>query len=387
MQHIPLLYTELRGSDLKYVRAAAESGIAGPEGEFVGLFEQQMRKITGKKYAIAVTSETAAIQVSLLSSGVQRNDEILVSNMTPIATANAIRMAQCWPCFIDSELAFAQMDPEKLQFFIETNCSAKKGRLINHKTGRYISALVVVHLLGHPADMAAIADIAQQYDLILIENASQAIGAKYNARDVGGLGHIGCFGFSSGNLVDCGGGGMIVTDNSMFADPARYLVDQACDDPIEHRHGMIGYEYRLNNLQSAVGCSQVERMDNTLAAKRNIAAHYSKTFVDVPGLTPIEEPGYAFSNFWLYTMLVDPKEFGMSSRDLYVHLRQERVESAHLWEPMHQSYVYSKGTHTPCEVSEQLFEQAICLPSSTVMTSREQQHVIDSVVLAYNQNH
>ena len=200
------------------------------------------------KYAVATVNGTAALHVALLVAGVQPDEEVLVSTLTFIAPVNAIRYVGAWPVFIDAEPIYWQMDPARVVEFFERDCRWTEGKLYNRRTGRHVSAIIPVHVLGHPVDLDPIMEVARKYGLKVIEDATEGLGATYKDRGLGCLGDIGCFSFNGNKIITTGGGGMMVTDNEEWAIRAKYLTTQAKDDPIEYIHGEVGYNYRLTNF-------------------------------------------------------------------------------------------------------------------------------------------
>jgi perosamine synthetase len=315
----------------------------------------------------------------LLVSGVEPDDEVLISTLTFIAPANAIRYAGAWPVFMDAEAEHWQMDAQKVLSFLEEECVWRGGELRNKASGRRIKAILPVHILGHPVDMEPILEVARKYELVVIEDATESLGAKYKGRRVGQLGDIACFSFNGNKIITTGGGGMIVTDNEKWARKAKYLTTQAKDDPLEYIHHEIGYNYRLTNIQAALGCAQMEVLDDYIAAKLRIAALYTEQFKDLPGLTPMSEASWAESIFWLYTILVDEETLRKGSRQLMRYLAECGIQARPLWQPLHQSPAYKGSQSYQCTVAERLNRMALSLPCSTGLTTEEQWRVIKAV--------
>ena len=328
---------------------------------------------------------TAALHIALLVAGIQPDDEVLVSTLTFIAPANAIRYVGAWPVFMDAEPEYWQMDPQKVTDFLEQGCRWMHGELRNRATGRRVRAILPVHILGHPVDMDPIHEAAEKFGLAIIEDATESLGAKYKDRMVGRIGDIGCFSFNGNKLITTGGGGMIVTENEAMARRARYLTTQAKDDPVEFVHGAIGYNYRLTNIQAALGCAQIERINLHIAAKRRIAHRYQEALADLPGITPMPAAPWAESVYWMYTVQVEPELYGMDSRALLRSLEAARIQSRPLWQPIHLSKVHAASADADCRVAEALYRRALSLPCSADLTPTDQDRVIG--VLARLMNH
>jgi perosamine synthetase len=260
--------------------------------------------------------------------------------------------------------------------FLEQGCRWREGALYNRRTGRCVSAIIPVHVLGHPVDLDPILEVANKFGLRVIEDATEGLGASYKGRSVGKLGNIACFSFNGNKMITTGGGGMIVTDNEEWAHRAKYLTTQAKDDPIEYIHGEVGYNYRLTNLQAAVGCAQMEQLNDYVAVKRRIAARYTDALKNVPGISPMKEAAWASSSFWMYTVLVDEQQFGMDSRRLMQSLGSRRIQSRPLWQPIHQSPAHALNEITKLPVAEQLYRQGLSLPCSVGLSAVDQDKVI-----------
>ncbi|MCD4737186.1 MAG: LegC family aminotransferase [Bacteroidales bacterium] len=377
---IPLCVPEIKGNEWKYIKECLDTNFVSSVGPFVDRFENMVADYVNCKYGVAMVNGTSALHIALLVAGVQPNDEVLVSTLTFIAPANAIRYVGAWPVFIDAEPDYWQMDPQKVVDFLEKECQLRNDTLYNKITGRRIKAILPVHILGHPVDMDPIIEVAQKYNLVVIEDASESLGAKYKGRMVGNLGDIACFSFNGNKLITTGGGGMIVTDNEKWASRAKYLTTQAKDTPIEYIHNEIGYNYRLTNIQAALGVGQFEHLEKYINAKRRIADIYTKAFNNVPGITPMVEPSFGFSTFWMYTILVNKIEYRMSGRRLLQHLNDNGIQARPLWQPMHCSPAHADDRReSHYDVAERLNRDALSLPSSVGLTMSDQNKVIDII--------
>jgi perosamine synthetase len=369
----------MAGNEWAYIKECLDTNFVSSVGPFVDRFEREFAARLGAAHGVATVNGTAALHVALLVAGVQPDDEVLVSALTFIAPANAIRYAGAWPVFVDAEPRFWQMDVEKARAFLEQRCERVDGVLRNRATGRRIGALVPVHILGHPVDIDPLVTLARSYGLPVIEDATESLGASYRGRPVGTLGDISCFSFNGNKLITTGGGGMIVTDRTAWAQRAKYLTTQAKDDPIEFVHGAIGFNYRLTNIAAAMGCAQLERVDDFIATKRRIAETYTSALADVPGLLPIGEASWARSAFWSYAVRVDPSTFGLDRRALARALEQARIQTRPLWQPMHLSPAHRGAQSTGCEVAEAIQQDALALPCSVGLSMEEQTRVIDAI--------
>jgi perosamine synthetase len=378
MSSIPLAVPEIGGNEWAYVKDCLDSGWVSSVGSYVDRFEREMATRTDNAHGVAVVNGTAALHLALLVVGLEPDDEVLVSALTFIAPANAIRYAGAWPVFIDAEPAFWQMDPQKVIDFCERECRWQAGVLRNKMTGRRIRAILPVHILGHPVDMEPLVELARKYGLAVVEDATEGLGAHYGERPIGHLGDIGCFSFNGNKVITAGGGGMLVTDSEEWAIRAKHLSTQAKLPGGEYIHDEVGFNYRLTNIQAAVGCAQLERLDEYIAAKRAIANRYAEAFADLPGIAVAPEAAWASSIFWLYAVLVDEGECGFDSRGLRGKLADVGIESRPLWQPLHLSPAYRGAPATDCSVAETLYRDGLCLPCS-VGLQEDQEVVIKAV--------
>lgn len=377
---IPLCVPEIRGNEWEYIKECLDTNWVSSVGAFVDRFERELATYVGTKYAVATCNGTAALHVALMVAGVEPDDEVLVSNLTFIAPANAIRYIGAWPVFIDVEPDYWQMDSQKVVDFLEKECKWRNSALYNKTTSRRVKAILPVHILGHPVDMAPILEVAHKYNLIVIEDATESLGAHYKGRMVGYLGDIACFSFNANKIITTGGGGMIVTDNETWGRKAKYLTTQAKDDPVEYIHNEIGYNYRLINIQAAMGCAQMEQIDKYIAAKRKIVSVYNETLASVPGITPMREAPWAFSIFWMYTILVDEARYGVGSRALMRYLSQDGIQTRPIWQPLHCSAAHKNCNSYRIEIAEKIQRQALSLPSSVGLSITDQSRVIEAIV-------
>jgi perosamine synthetase len=381
-QFIPLSVPEIRGNEWQYVKECLDTGWVSSVGSYVERFEQMLAAQAGTKYAVATVNGTSALHISLLVAGVRPDDEVLVSTLTFIAPVNAIRYAGAWPVFVDAEPTYWQMDPDRVLEFVEHECEWINNELFNRHTGRRVSAILPVHILGHPVDMEPILAIARKYDLKVIEDSTEALGSTYRGRSPGSIGDIGCFSFNGNKIITTGGGGMIVTDREDWAKKAKYLTTQAKDDPIEYIHGEIGFNYRLTNVLAAIGCAQMEQLATYLAKKRSIAARYQQALAGIPGLTPMNHAPWAESTFWMYTILVDPIEFGVDARQLLRVLELQKIQTRPLWQPIHLSPAHAVKGAQSLPVAEHLADHALSLPCSVNLSDEDQDRVISAITAA-----
>lgn len=376
---IPLCVPELRGNEWRYVKECLDTGWVSSVGPFVEQLEKRVATYVGAAHGVAMSTGTAALHIALLVAGVKPDDEVLVSDLTFIAPANAIRYANASPVLIDAEPAYWQMDVALAIDFLEHQCTWSDGKLINKATGRRVSAIVPVHILGHPVDLDPLIEVANKYGLAIVEDATESLGAEYRGRKTGNLADIGCFSFNGNKIITTGGGGMIVTNDPASATKAKYLSTQAKDDPVEYVHKETGFNYRLSNVQAALGCAQMELLDEFIAIKRGIASEYAKAFADVPGVTMMKEASWAHSIFWLNTVLIDEARYGEDSRALMKRLARGGIQARPLWEPLHRSQALPGVQSVGGEVADDINRRALSLPSSVGITPEQVQEVIGAV--------
>ena len=376
---IPLCVPELRGNEWAYVKQCLDTNFVSSVGPFVTRFEEAIANYVGRAHAVATVNGTAALHVALLVCGVEPDDEVLVSTLTFIAPVNAIRYVGAWPVFVDAEPQYWQMDVGKAVEFLERGCDFRNGELRNRASGRRVRALLPVHILGHPVEMGPLLEAARRFGLPVIEDATESLGARYEGRTVGQLGDVACFSFNGNKLITTGAGGMLVTGDPGRAARAKYLTTQAKDDPLEYVHGTVGFNYRLSNVQAALGVAQMESIDEFVAAKRRIAAEYSAGLDGVPGIAPMRQAPWAESVFWLYSILVDGSTFGMTSRALLRNLDELGIQTRPLWQPGHLSPAHRGAFATDCSVAERLNRDALSLPCSVGLAPDAQARVIEAI--------
>ena len=380
---IPLNVPEIRGNEWKYVKECLDTGWVSSVGPFVKKFEQAVSDYLGVKHAVATVNGTAALHIALLVAGIEPGDEVLVPTLTFIAPVNAVRYIGAHPVFIDSEPDYCQIDPDKLERFVVNECQKRGDNLVNKQTGRRVQAVIPVHVLGHPCDMDRIRRMAEESGLIVVEDAAEALGSHYKGAKVGSLGDISCLSFNGNKIVTTGGGGMVVTDNTEWAEKARYLTTQAKDDPAEYIHNEIGYNYRLTNIQAAMGVAQMEMLDRHVEAKRAHSVRYDEDFRNVPGIRLLSEAPWARWNCWLCTVLVDKGEYGIDSRELMQCLVKANIQSRPLWHPIHSLPPYSDCQAYEIEIADRLYRDALSLPSSVGLTER-QRTLVSARILEYH---
>lgn len=374
---IPLCEPTLAGNEWTYIKDCLDTNWVSSVGAYVDRFESMVAEAAGARHAVAVVNGTAALHLALQVAGVRADDEVLTSTLTFIATANAIRYTGAVPVLVDAEPDTWQMDMELVEAFLRQDCDRMAGgAVVNRRTGRRVSAIVPVHIHGFPVDMDRLMALAAEFGLVVVEDATEALGARFHGRALGNFGRLGCYSFNGNKQITTGGGGMIVTDDPELARRARHLSTQAKAEALEYIHDDLGYNYRLTNIQAAMGCAQMEKLDAFTAAKRRIAATYSAAFAGHAGLTPQASLPGAEGNMWLYALRVDAVAAGMTARELIAALREARIQARPVWQPMHLSQVHAASPVLGGAVAARLFEEIISLPCSVSLTEAQQARVI-----------
>lgn len=376
---IPLSEPSFEGNEWNYLKECLDTNWVSSEGPFVERFEQKVANYLGVRHAVATCNGTSALHVALKVLGVQPEEEVLLPALTFIAPANAVRYLGAYPVFIDVEPRCWQMDPQKVKEFLTGECRRRNGAFYNRRTGRRVKAILPVHILGHPVDMAPILEMAKRYQLSVLEDAAESLGSKYRGNFTGTLGDIACLSFNGNKIITCGGGGMVVTQNSRWAEKVHYLTTQAKDDSVEYIHREIGYNYRLTNLQAAVGLAQMERVDRSLKQKRALAQYYQEK-LGGNGFSVFREAPWAESNYWLNAILVEKDSVGMDRRRLMTILRQKGIETRPLWHPLPRLLPFSDCDRLRTEVSDRLYETVLTLPSSVGLTQADQEVVVRTLL-------
>ena len=376
---ISLCVPNIGGNERAYVEECLDTGWLSAAGPFVERFERQFAATLGVTHAVATASGTAALHTALLVAGVRPGDEVVLPSLSFIAPANTVRYVGAWPTFVDVDPHYWQLDPSELRAFLRDDCTVRQRELHNRHTGRRVVAVMPVDILGHPCDLQGIKEIAEEYGLAIVEDATESLGALYRHRPLGQWSRLTCFSFNGNKLMTTGGGGMVVTDDPELAQRALYLTTQAKDDPLEFVHREIGYNYRLTSVQAAVGCAQLEQLPAFVAAKRHIAAQYAQALGGLPGIRPMREAPWATASYWMYTILVDPEHSGTDSRSLLKALAARDIQTRPLWQPLHLSPAHRESFARPCPTAGWLNQVALSLPCSTGLTEEQQRRVIAAV--------
>ena len=305
---IPLHEPKFIGNEKKYLNECIDSTFVSSVGRFVDEFEEKISNYTGVKYAIATSNGTSALHISLLLANVEQNDEVITQPLTFVATCNAISYCGAQPVFIDVDRDTMGLSPSALRYFLENNTTIKNNKCINNVTGKRIGACIPVHTFGHPCRIDEIKDICNQYNIFLIEDAAESVGSFYKDKHTGTFGQVGVMSFNGNKIITAGGGGCIITDDEALAKKAKYLTTTA---KVPHKwnfnHDIVGYNYRMPNLNAALLVAQLENLDNFISSKRKLANVY-ETFFNSNNYVFVKEPMDSKSNYWLNSILLKNKQ-------------------------------------------------------------------------------
>lgn len=348
---------------------AFDSNWIAPLGPHVDAFEREFAAVVGVPYAVALSSGTAALHLSLLALDVKPDDEVLVSTLTFAATANAVVYTGATPVFIDASPDTWTMDPDLLEE--ELVRRAARGKLP--------AAVVAVDLYGQCCDYARIAAACEQYSVPLVEDAAEALGGSYGDRRAGAFGRCAAFSFNGNKIITTSGGGMFVSHSRAAADCVRHLASQAREVAPHYEHSRVGFNYRLSNLLAAVGRAQLQGLDGKIARRRAIRARYARELAPLGGIRMLEDAEYGRSNGWLTCVTIDAEVFGASHDAIRMHLDSHDIESRPVWKPMHLQPVFRGCQICGGAVAERLFATGLCLPSGSRMSSSEQTRVIAGI--------
>lgn len=361
-QQIKLSIPHLAGNENKYAQDAIESTWITPLGPYVTRFEGMLSEYLGKGDVVALSAGTAAIHVALALLGVGKGDEVVCQSMTFAASANPIMYLGATPVFVDSEATTWNMDPELLRQAIEDRIKV---------TSRKPKAIVVVHLYGMPARMDEIMSIAREYNIPVVEDAAEAIGSEYNGKKCGTIGDFGILSFNGNKMITTSGGGALICPGDESAKRALFLATQARENRPYYYHETIGYNYRLSNVSAAIGCAQMEVLNERVERRRAIHDIYAEMLGNNPHISVLSNPDETYkSNFWLSTILLDESS-PVSADELRQQLATHGIETRLLWRPMHMQPIYNDAPAYTTGVSEDLFCRGLCLPSSTTLSDEE----------------
>lgn len=364
---VPVCTPSITELEVRYATDAVRSGfISGTKGEYIQRFEEAFAKYCKAEHGIACNSGTAALQLAIRALKIKVGDEVIVPAFTNIATILCVVYVGAVPVLVDARE--------------DTWCINEK--LVEQKVTKRTKAIIPVHIYGHPVEMGPVMEVAKKHNLFVVEDAAEAHGAEYNGKIVGNIGDIGCFSFYANKIVTCGEGGMCVTDNKAWAEKMQSLRNLAFGDASRYLHTDLGYNYRMTNVQAAIGFAQMQRVDELVKRKRVVAAQYSRELRNVNGITTPCEMPWAKNVYWMYGILIDRKKFRISKDELMAELLKHGIETRSFFVPMQNQPVFrSLGLfrNDKCPVSDRLGREGLYLPSSTGLGKEEIVHICDVI--------
>lgn len=361
---IPLHEPHFCGNEWSYVKECIDTGWVSSVGKYVDLFEEKLAAFTGVKRAVAVVNGTAALQICLQLVGVEREDEVLIPALTFIATANAVTYCGAVPHFVDSEERTLGIDAVKLRRYLKDIAEVRGGSCYNTITKRRIKAVVPMHTFGHPVDLDELVSVCEEFCLELVEDAAESLGSYYKERHTGNWGKVSAVSFNGNKVITTGGGGAILTNDVELGKLAKHLTTQA---KMPHRwefsHNMIGYNYRMPNINAALGCAQLEKMPEFLEKKRQLAKKYKSLFSNIKGVHWVAEPDFAQSNYWLNAILLAP-EYAEKRDELLALTNDCGIMTRPVWNLMYTLPMFMECPRMECQVAESIATRLVNIPSS-----------------------
>ncbi|WP_422658568.1 aminotransferase class I/II-fold pyridoxal phosphate-dependent enzyme [Paenibacillus sp. EC2-1] len=362
----------MSGLEQQYISEAFETNWIAPLGKNVDCFEKELATYVGSEGAVALSSGTAAIHLALILLNVGKGDIVFCSSLTFVASANPILYQGATPVFIDSEPETWNMSPEALKRALK-DYAAK---------GQKPKAVIVVNLYGQSADYDRIKSICDEYEVPIVEDAAESLGASYRDKKSGTIGKFGVFSFNGNKIITTSGGGMLVSDDANLLSKARFYATQAKDPARHYQHSHIGFNYRMSNVLAGIGRGQLQVLDERVARKREIFNFYCESLSVVEGLSFMPDSIHGISTRWLTAMLIDPDKVKVTSSEVVDHLERYNIESRPVWKPLHLQPLFKDAVYYPngeTDVSRQLFERGICLPSDTKMSQRSELLVVEGI--------
>jgi len=369
MSRIYLSPPHMSGKELTLVKDAFESNWIAPLGPHVDAFEEEMAQYLGVGHAAALSSGTAALHLALRLIGVEAGAEVICSSLTFSASANPILYEKARPVFIDAERSSWNIDPELLR--CELRDAAKRGTLPR--------AAIIVDLYGQSADYNRLVETCAEYDVPIIEDAAEALGATYQGRQVGGFGRLGVLSFNGNKIITTSGGGMLVSDDRSLIEQARFLATQARDPAPHYEHSSVGYNYRMSNVLAAIGRAQLRVLPERIDARRRIFSLYREGLGELPGLTFMPEATYGRATRWLTCVTIDQRDFGASRDDIRLALAAANIEARPVWKPLHLQPIFSQYRTCGGSVAEDIFAHGLCLPSGSSLTDADLDRIVEIV--------
>ncbi|MDD3428918.1 MAG: LegC family aminotransferase [Oscillospiraceae bacterium] len=382
MNFIPLSVPNFSGNEKKYASDAVISEWVSTGGSLINGFEEKIAAYVGMPRAVACNSGSSGLHLAMLVAGIHAGHEVIAPALTFIAAVNPIRYANAQPVFIGCDDSLC-IDPAAVRDFCQNNCHMQDGKLINNKTQKHVKAMTVVHVFGNMADMESLMDIAKEYHLVLIEDATEAIGTyyesgRYKGKMAGTIGDVGVYSFNGNKILTTGSGGMLVSNHADWAEHAKHLSTQAKSDELQFMHDEIGYNYRLNNVQAALGLAQLEQLEAFIAHKHKIYDQYKVALDGKNGLRILPFKDNIRSNKWFYSLYLD--NFSMKRDELIAYLNTQKIQTRPVWALINEQKPYANNEAHHLQKAEQYREKIVNLPCSTNLSPEDAQRVIDTIL-------
>lgn len=353
----------------EFVKEAFDTNWIAPVGPHVDAFEQEFCQVVGAKHAAAVSSGTAALHLALELTGIERGDEVFCSSLTFIASASPITYLGAKPVFVDSDRTTWNMNPDLLREALEKRA----------KIGKLPKAVLIVHLYGQSADIDPILAACSEYEVPLVEDAAESLGATYKGKSPGIFGKVGIFSFNGNKIITTSGGGMLVSDDENIVKRARFLATQARDPAPHYQHSVVGYNYRLSNVLAGIGRGQLQVLEDRVNARRHNFETYQQALGKLPGIEFMPEASFGRATRWLTCLTIDPAAFGVDREQVRLELGKQLIEARPVWKPLHLQPVFAECESIGGAISEELFDRGLCLPSGSNLKQEELQRVIDAI--------
>ncbi len=376
---IPLCVPNLKGNEWQYVKECIDTEWVSSAGKYVNDFEAKMAEFTGTKYAVAVVNGTGALHVSLIVAGVKPNDEVIVPTVTFIAPINVVRYIYAHPVFMDCD-DYYNIDLAKTKEYIENETEFKDGFTYNKVTGRRISAIIPVHVFGNAIELSELKALCDSRNIAMIEDATESLGTFYkNGKHTGTTADYACISFNGNKVITTGGGGMVLTNNELIAKRIKHLTTQAKEDEVRYLHDEVGYNYRLTNIQAALGVAQLEQLPTFLKRKKEIFDFYKEEISKIDGLTIADAPEYCNANYWMIAMQIDNAVYGKDREGTMAFLGEHKIQTRPLWQLNHLQKPYIGSLEYKIENAYRLVDNTLNIPVSTNITDEELNKVVNTL--------
>jgi perosamine synthetase len=379
-EFIPLSVPVLKGNEMKYVGECIETDWVSSVGKYVDQFEHDLREFVGAEHAVACVNGTAALQIALKVVGVEQGDEVIVPTVTFISSVNVINYLGAKPVFMDCD-DYYNIDIQKVLEFIDQETVFKEGFSYNKKTGARISAIMPVHVFGNAVLLTDLARICKQKNIKIVEDAAESLGTYYDSFQgkktyTGVVGDIGCYSFNGNKIITTGGGGMLVTNDAVYAQKAKYLTTQAKDDEVRYIHHEVGYNFRLTNIQAAMGVAQLEMLPEYIKIKEKNYAFYKQQIDAITGVNIAGVPTYAQSNYWMYALQVDSNKYSKSADELISIFKDYCIQVRPLWYLSHLQKPYAGCQAYKIEKALKMLQCTLNIPCSVNLSEQDIERVI-----------